>query len=373
MKSRYSDKEKNKTRRLKGKVEEGGSDVKTLTVPKPLSCGILLTYRCTNECKHCMYACSPKWSADWLVEPDAEKILAQLSGQIEGSPLGPDKVGVNYGLHFTGGEPFLNFNLLLNLTEMAHELKIPSIFVETNCVWCTSKELVKKRFSQLRDKGLNGLLISANPFVVEQVPFERIEQAIKIGKEVFNENLMVYHDLFYSHLRTLQIKHTLSFNEYFTIMRKNDILGLHQGLTYPSIFPMARVPYKLGHLYRNYPEEVFFGESCREELTSPWHIHIDNYCNYITGYCGGISLGDARDLDSIYEGIDLEDYSIVARLVSPRGIEELYRFGVEEFGYRELREGYVSKCHICVDIRKHISEQTDEFKELRPVEFYRSL
>ena len=136
---------------------------------------------------------------------------------------------------------------------------------------------------------------------------------------------------------------------------------------------MGRVPYRLNYLYDKYPARTFFTESCREELTRDWHIHVDNYCNYIPGYCGGISLGDARNLDSICSGIDLDDHPILARLVSERGIKHLYMLGVEEFGYRESESGYISKCHLCVDIRRHISEETDEFKELRPKEFYRNL
>ncbi|MEM2685430.1 MAG: hypothetical protein QXH61_08350 [Candidatus Nezhaarchaeales archaeon] len=29
-----------------------------------------------------------------------------------------------------------------------------------------------------------------------------------------------------------------------------------------------------------------------------------------------------------------------------------------------------SKCHPCIDIRRHIAQQTDRFKELKPKEFY---
>lgn len=64
---------------------------------------------------------------------EGERILAQLAGRIQESPLGPDGIGMNYGLYFTGGEPFLNPDLLLRLTWMAHQLGIPSTFVETNC------------------------------------------------------------------------------------------------------------------------------------------------------------------------------------------------------------------------------------------------
>ena len=136
---------------------------------------------------------------------------------------------------------------------------------------------------------------------------------------------------------------------------------------------MGRAPYKLGHLYKKYPASHFFKETCRGELTRNWHIHIDNYCNYITGYCAGISLGDARDINAICQGIDLDDHPIISLLISPRGIEKLYKFGVQEFGYKELKEGYISKCHLCIDVRKYIVDQTDEFKELKPREFYYNL
>ncbi|MCD6420954.1 MAG: hypothetical protein J7L17_00905, partial [Thaumarchaeota archaeon] len=74
--------------------------------PKPISCGILLSYRCTSECRHCMYACSPRWGGDWISEPDLRKILSMLADWIAPAPSGRSGVGVNYGLHFTGGEPF---------------------------------------------------------------------------------------------------------------------------------------------------------------------------------------------------------------------------------------------------------------------------
>nr|MDO8079362.1 radical SAM protein [Candidatus Freyarchaeota archaeon] len=132
-----------------------------------------------------MYACSPAWSADWISEGDLERVLTQLSPVILPSPLGPDRVGINYGLHFTGGEPFLNFDLLVKAVGMAHGLGIPSLFVETNSFWCANDWGTRDKFARLRDSGLDGLLISVNPFILEQVPFERTERAVRIGREVF--------------------------------------------------------------------------------------------------------------------------------------------------------------------------------------------
>jgi len=342
-------------------------DKEILTVPKPLSGGIFLTYKCSSRCKHCMYACSPKWRADWISLGDAEKVLYNLSRIFKKRyPEGYGEVGVNLGLHFTGGEPFLNFSLLLDLVKTAEKMSMPSMFVETNCFWAVTDEITRERLLQLREAGLHGILISVNPFILEYVPFERTLRAIRIAEEIFGGNVMIYQEYFLHQIKGLHIEGTMPLKDY---LKRTGAYSLY----YAELLPMGRACYELGHLFRRYPAERFFNESCREELTRPWHVHVDNYCNYMTGYCGGISLGDARNLEALCSGIELDEHPILARLVSNRGIKRLYEFAVEEFGYQESKIGYVSKCHLCVDIRKHIIEQTDEFKELRPKEFYSNL
>jgi len=332
-----------------------------LLVPKPISAGIFLSYKCTSECRHCMYACSPRWKADWISEKDLQTILTQLHDKIEPSPLGQDRVGINYGLHFTGGEPFLNFDLLLRAVEMAHEIGIPSTFVETNSFWCIDDKNTREKLMQLKNSGLDGILISVNPFILEQVPFERTERAIRISREIFKENAIVYQEIFYHQFKELNVKSTLSFEDY---LQK---VGL-SGLSYVELLPMGRATYKLEHLYSKYPARQFFRESCREDLVREWHVHIDNYCNYMPGYCGGICLGDARDLGSLCTGVNLEELPILNALLNDLG--KLYELGVKEFGYKERKQGYISKCHFCLDIRRHVGQQTDKFKELRPTDFY---
>jgi len=337
--------------------------MRRIYVPEPVSGGILLSYKCTSECKHCMYACSPRWKGDWISEGDAEKILNWLAGKIQESPLGKDRVGINYGLHFTGGEPFLNFSLLLRVTRIANELEIPSTFVETNCFWCVDEGTTREKLWRLREAGLQGILISVNPFTLEHVPGERIERAVRVSREIFGRNTMIYQQPVYSQLKRLGIIGTLTLKDY---LRRVGI----QSLSYIELLPMGRAVYKLGYLYKRYPAGRFFSQSCREELTRNWHIHIDNYRNYMAGYCGGISMGDAGDLDSFSKGIDLNERPVLVALM--RSIRRLYELG-RKFGYREDSDGYISKCHLCLDIRRHIIEQTDQFRELAPREFYRNL
>jgi hypothetical protein len=334
--------------------------VKKLCVEEPISAGIILSYKCTSECKHCMYMCSPRWEADWISEKDLQRILTQLSDTIEPNPVGRNRIGINYGLHFTGGEPFLNFELLVRATAIAKELGIPSTFAETNSFWCIDDEGTREKFIRLKDSGLDGILISVNPFILDQVPFERTERAIRISQEIFGVNAITYQDVFHRRFAELGIKSTMPFEEY----SRADADGLMSA----ELLPMGRAVYKLNHLFRRFPAKQFFRESCIAELTRGWHIHIDNYCNYMTGYCGGISMGDGRDIHSILRGVDLGKRPILNALVTNLG--SLVEFSSQQFGYEEQKEGYVSKCHLCLDARKHIALNTDQFKELQPREFY---
>ena len=161
-------------------------------IPAPISGGLVLSYRCSAACRHCMYACSPRWPADWIGEDDLAATLQSLAERIQPSPWGADTMSLNHGLHFTGGEPFLNFELLCLAVRMAADLGIPSLFVETNCFWARTEGETQGKLETLRDCGLVGILLSINPFYLEYVPFECSERAIRIAREVFGVNVAVY-------------------------------------------------------------------------------------------------------------------------------------------------------------------------------------
>ena len=118
----------------------------------------MLSYKCSASCRHCMYACSPKWESDWIKKDDLIYGLSKLSSSIKPSPLGGHSVSLNYGMHFTGGEPFLNFELLLGAVEIAERFQIPSTFVETNCFWCVDDEATREKLRLLKE--LLGILLS---------------------------------------------------------------------------------------------------------------------------------------------------------------------------------------------------------------------
>lgn len=331
-------------------------------IPLPLSGGLILSYKCTAACRHCMYFCSPAWQADWMEQGDLTECLSLLSGKISGSPWGNEYMSLNHGLHFTGGEPFLNYDLLLKAVEIANEHKIPSTFVETNCFWCTDDELTREKLVNLQKAGLKGMLISVNPFYAEYIPFERTERCIRVSREIFGRNVMIYQLEYYRQFIQLGIKKKISLEEYFKLIRNNNLTGRVE------MFLMGRANQDLRDFYPESPGEAFFNQPCITPVLRNWHNHFDNYGNIMPGYCGGISLGSWRDIDQlINEGIDLEDKPVLGFLIA-EDIEGLYNFA-EDFGFCQNPTGYISKCDLCFSLRKFLSEK-EEFIELSPKEFY---
>jgi hypothetical protein len=309
-----------------------------------------------------MYVCSPKWNADWISQKDLEMVLSLLAGQIRPSPWGNQSVSLNYGLHFTGGEPFLNFDLLLKAVVIADELGIPSTFVETNCYWCRNDAETGERLQLLKENGLKGILISVNPFYAEYIPFERTKRCISISREVFGENMMVYQLEYYHRFEQFGITQRISLEDYLQLTNKENLTERVE------LFLMGRATQKLRKFYPRYPAQSFFDEPCRPPFLRNWHNHFDNYGNFMPGYCGGISLGHWQNLNTLTKhGIDLGEYPVL-RFLLAEDLRGLFRFA-RDFGFQESPEGYVSKCDLCLDLRKYLVSIRD-FHELSPKEFY---
>jgi MoaA/NifB/PqqE/SkfB family radical SAM enzyme len=342
-----------------------------LKIQPPVSLGLLMSYRCNTACRYCIYASSPEWESNWLKEEDAELIFSHLKRIFNEVYPGTsytsvrDNVSFSYGLHFTGGEPFLNYKLLLKLTELAKKTDLPATFVETNCFWARDDSATEEKMIELKKAGLGGILISVNPFTVESIPFERIDRAVRIGDKFFGSNLIVYQNFYLSLFREMKLKGKLSFEDF---LKKIELQNFYNHI---ELLPMGRTPYRLGDLFQKYPAKSYLTQNCYSEMTRNWHTHIDNYCNYIPGFCAGISLGDFREYDSLFSsGVDLKNKPVINALIT--NLAELIDLG-KQFGFKENSDGYISKCHLCTEIRKHIISRTSEFDELSPVQFYKNI
>lgn len=324
------------------------------------SCGLMLSYQCSNNCQHCLYACSPQWK-EWISKEDLIPVLESIR----------ENSRYLTGIHIAGGEPFLNPDLLQFAIEETVKRDIPIDYVETNAFWAWEDSKTEAMLTRMKEAGLHSLLVSVSPFHLEFIPMERTERAIRIGQKVFGPNhVLIYTRFFYEQFQELDGTLEIPFEDYVQAIGPEEA-AMVIASEY-SLIPNGRTATKLAPLFNKRPAASFFGETCKKELSNPHHAHIDCYGNYIAGLCAGISLGDGKNLSELYNGIDLSQKPILRRLVEG-GVESLYSWAVEAYGFRQEEEGYIAKCHLCLDIRRFLVEQGHSSTELAPRPFYDNL
>ena len=119
--------------------------------------GIMTNYQCTAACRHCLYACSPERSGGYISKATAEEISVLL------------REGGCRSVHIGGGEPFLDFDGLIELVQTITNAGIAVEYVETNAFWATDERLIAQRLRALLGAGVRTLCISLDPFHAEYV------------------------------------------------------------------------------------------------------------------------------------------------------------------------------------------------------------
>ncbi len=325
------------------------------------SCGIMLSYRCQCGCRHCVYACGPRWQG-WMSREFLEDLLRGIRETWE-NPR---------GVHLAGGEAFLNFDLLLFGVETCSRLGLPIEYVETNAGWCLDMETGREKFRLLREAGLRNILISVSPFHAETIPLVRTEAAISAAREIFGPgNVIVYMEQFRGLIARFNRERPVPLKDWI------EAYGPHQAgrLFWEgyALIPGGRAGIELGPLApARLPWEAFKGENCLREICLSRHCHFDPEGNYIPLFCGGLSLGKVEDLPSFVRRFDASELPLVKILVE-QGPYGLALYAQEEWGFAPDPKGYAGKCHLCVHVRKYLVDTGVDFPELRPREFYLNL
>jgi hypothetical protein len=322
----------------------------------PRDIGIILSYRCHSACKHCLYNCGPGWEKEPM-SPDA------LREALKAVTTWPDTPQV----HFTGGEPFLHFPLLLEGVRMASDLGIPR-YLETNASWCVDVEKAVERFQALKEAGLQAVLISCSPFHAESIPPVRTIRALRAAEEIFGpQRVTLYLPEFLELVQRFGVEHTVPLSQYierFGVDGAQRILWQGYG-----IISGGRSGYELGHLAPRYPAEAFVETDCVMDILYAHHSHLDLYGDYISGFCGGLTIGDWHNLPRLLADFRAGRYPLLIEVLVEQGPYGLCRLAEREFGFSPLAEGYTGKCHLCVDVRRHLVRQS-AFDELHPPGFY---
>jgi len=312
---------------------------------------LLFTYRCTIACKHCLFNCSP-WQPDVCVSlEDGVEFLRQLRAT--------DRV-----IHIAGGEAMMYYRRMLEICQAANEEGCAPHFFETNASWAIDDDVTRRRYEELKEAGLLGVLISADPYHQLFVPPEPRYRAYKWAVELFGSKNVAASDISLEHLSELR-----------SIGRDRERLGEYSRKHAPRL--VGRAGDVLSEFYNDRPLDELAGDplwhgghdsrDCRVEFDSDsmWEIHIDPYGNIQT--CCGIIIGNAHRkplMEWMERGFHTD--SELVRMAYESGPYAYLELAIKH-GYQQ-REGYPQKCNLCWEVRKFLRPYYPE--TFGPAEIY---
>jgi len=138
--------------------------------------GLMLTYKCTIACPHCIVKAGPHRTEEMKVE-DAREWLTQIRDYTA-------EKGIKAGISLTGGEPFYNRELLREVADDAAK-KGFLVSVVSNAYWAATREMALETVKSLESVGF--FSISTDQYHQEFIPLSFIRNAVyackKLGKE----------------------------------------------------------------------------------------------------------------------------------------------------------------------------------------------
>jgi hypothetical protein len=316
--------------------------------------GIILTYKCSSTCRHCLYACSPHWQ-EWATAKGLEATFRTLA-----------EAGGVRGLHLAGGEAFFRFPLLLESVRQAVRYGLPIDYVETNGHWFRGDDDATAKLTALRDAGLDCLMVSCSPLHAEFVPLASTLGTLRAARRVFGtQGVFVWLPEFLTQLQGLGVEGTLPFEDY---ARRAGRAAAREAATYGGqLIPAGRALYALAAYLPRQSVEECCTTSCARRLLTGGHGHYDLYGNILP--CAGLSLGEVAELPRLTTDAIFAARPLV-RLLCEEGVRGLLAYAVDRYAYQP-HDVYAGPCHLCMDIRRHLVAVDAPYPELAPRMMYR--
>jgi len=268
------------------------------------------------------------------------------------------------GIHFGGGESSLFFDRLLYAVRSAVTHGVRIDYLETNGGWCVDEKTALDGFRRLREAGLPGVLISASLFHLEFIPLNVTKTAIKAANKIFGGAFVWTGDV----LRLME--RLPDHDTKYPIQDSCRRLGIDpsSGMLWnihSYLNPCGRAASRLADGLQRHTVGKFDGDTCVRTFRSTSHFHIDPYGNLFTGGCPGISVAN---IENLHPTVDEQAAPFFTALCTGGPVEAWRRHAPE---FLPDKAGYIGKCHLCLELRRHLFEQS-VFNELRPAEMYRS-
>jgi MoaA/NifB/PqqE/SkfB family radical SAM enzyme len=278
-----------------------------------------ITNRCSLACPHCAFS-----SADSDVRSLS---LKDIRDAVDGfSMLGARD------FRFSGGEPFLHFDLLADAMEYAASMGAIHIGCTTNASWATSMTVARRKLGELKRMGLNDLRISCDDFHAPEEYIQRVRNAFAAAVD-------------------LRIQVGIKVVVYAGSTNASDIMRELRDLTPDILFFVEELSLLPIGRAAELPEEVFFRRpgipegGCEMMGTFALDVEKNVYPCCVPGWPDLLRLGNISRTpvaDLVAEAGDNPLYEIL-RIKGPGWLAPFLR----SRGFEVVAGSFVNRCHLC--------------------------
>ncbi|MEN6307445.1 MAG: hypothetical protein ABFD91_06780 [Anaerohalosphaeraceae bacterium] len=311
--------------------------------------GLMLTYKCSAACAFCYYCCDPQKKGLMTVDT----AMAAWEGLIR--LAGPDA-----RVHLTGGEPFLVFERLVEITQQAQKAGLSGLeYIETNGSWANQTSDIREKLSFLAAHGMEKLKISCDPFHQEFIDIQKVIHLKTIAEEVLGpDRVMVRWQRYLQNPVNFQAIGDSQKQEIYRQALQDDPCRL-----------TGRAAFCLADLLPQYPLTDYRQNPCSQAILGAKGVHIDPHGNVFSGQCSGLVIENLtkHPLDVIWRDFNPLQCPPWKELLTegPAGLlDEACSHGYSP------RPGYASKCHLCTDLRRFFFDKTCFWPIISPQECY---
>jgi MoaA/NifB/PqqE/SkfB family radical SAM enzyme len=177
------------------------------------------------KCDHCWFECGPEKTAK-MTAPQGKNYLTQIKN-----------AGARW-VSFTGGEPFLEYDLLHQLIRFASVLNLKSETV-TNCFWGETVAKSKEHLEPLVDAGLDVLNISVDDFHQEHISLDNIKNCYQAAVDLGVKIVILVVTHYHSVLNKDKIKEVLK-DDHIQVLGSKKVGDAHALLIETPFYPIGR-------------------------------------------------------------------------------------------------------------------------------------
>lgn len=298
----------------------------------------MLTEKCNSRCVHCQGEHSPEKEGVMKVD-DGVTYLEETTS-----------VTKLDSFMIFGGESMLYPERTIKLFQKANELGIPKIELITNGFWGKDRNRAQMLATQLKDAGVNEVLISVDAFHLPYIPLDCPRNAALASLAAGIERVRWNVAILESETPLNQFDRQTS-----EIMRILAPLGLETHVN--KVWPQGRARRNLSEFFSKQSPEGKCPEA-ETALVNPTCITLDS--RGWASICWSLSIGNAKKklLSKMLTNYNWKNHLIIQTLVTngPKGLIKLPEASCFQF----QEERYIDKCHLCTDIRKFLKPKYPE-------------